>query len=129
MTEEILSFLGYIAHHPSSDFHGRYDNEVATARRLLKEAGGELREVGRFRADSFTPMSHEEYDGRKMERVLEALEIGPVYICQGNVLDQTRKTLCTSSELLWIRRMLAKRRVFLLQKGSALEIPKRETPA
>lgn len=118
----LLRFAESIANHTSGNLHGWYPGEITAARRTVKLAGGELKEMGRYLAGESEPMSHEDYskhkDRRKTERVHAALLIGPVRFVSDDIYDINMKRVCTYGELVgWIRPRLKNQGVLLLQHG------------
>ncbi len=124
---QLLRFAESIANHTSGNMHGWYPGEVTAARRAVKAAGGELREMGRYRAGESEPMSHEEYskrkDERKVERVKAALLLGPVRFVSDDIYDINMKRVCTHGELVgWIRARLKNQGLLLVRHGPRLDL-------
>ena len=116
----LLEFAESVANNSSGNLHGFHSHLVHDARQVVKMAGGELKEMGRFRAGECEPMSHKEWDQRKderkVERVLAALKLGPVRFISDDIYDLNNKRVCTHSELVWIRKRLKENGVRLIQR-------------
>lgn len=118
----LLRFAESIANHTSGNLHSWYPREIQAAREAVKLAGGELKEVGRWLAGGTTPMSHEAYsrhkDNKKVERVLAALQSGPIRFVSDDVYGKDGKRVCTHTELVgWIRQWLKAQGVLIRQHG------------
>jgi hypothetical protein len=61
----LLAFAESIANNTSGNLHGFYGGYVTRARHVVKQAGGELRKVGRYKAGEVEETPHPVYkDGR-----------------------------------------------------------------
>jgi len=69
---ELLRFAESVANSSSGNLHGFYSGMLEDARRVVKAAGGTLRKVGRYEANSCEHKPHAEYvDGRWVDPVLD----------------------------------------------------------
>ena len=64
----LLQFAESIANHRSANLHGFHSDVVQAARRVVKENGGRLDAIGRYKADETEPMSWPEYERVKAQR-------------------------------------------------------------
>ena len=66
---KLLEYAESVANHRSNNLHGFHSGVVIAARQVVKAAGGNLEQIGRYRAGEDLPMSWDDYD--KWERSKE----------------------------------------------------------